>query len=318
MNWDIPKTYAVKHIDSNVVEASRSGGIFTAISDYILENNGVVYGCVLTEDLKVIHARAENSLVRDKMRGSKYVQSHLGSIFKDVKNDLNMNKKVLFSGTSCQIKGLRNFLNGTNDKNLICVDIVCHGVPSPLIWKKYIEWHEKKAGCKVTDVNFRNKKEFGWRDHVETLKLESDKTINSTVFTRLFYKHDILRPCCYECPFKSVIHPGDITIADYWGIEKACPELDDNKGVSLVLINNSKGDEIFNKVKKQLVWKKTKIEDSMQPPLISPFPIPKSRTQFWNDFESTDFRYIVKKYGKEDLKKRVLSTLVLIKRKLIK
>ena len=145
MNWDIPKTYAVKHIDSNVVEASRSGGIFTAISDYILENNGVVYGCVLTEDLKVIHARAENSLVRDKMRGSKYVQSHLGSIFKDVKNDLNMNKKVLFSGTSCQIKGLRNFLNGTNDKNLICVDIVCHGVPSPLIWKKYIEWHEKKS-----------------------------------------------------------------------------------------------------------------------------------------------------------------------------
>ena len=112
----------------------------------------------------------------------------------------------------------------------------------------------------------------------------------------------MLRPSCYECPYKSVIHPGDITIADYWGIEKAAPEFDDNKGVSLVLVNNEAGEKIFEKVKKRLIWKQTKLEDSMQPPLKAPFSKPDNREQFWSDFENKSFEYVAKKYGGIGLK----------------
>lgn len=133
-------------------------------------------------------------------------------------------------------------------------------------------------------MNFRNKRDFGWRNHVETIVFKNGKSANSHVFKNLFYGHTVLRPSCYECPYKSVMHPGDITIADYWGIEKAAPEFDDNKGVSPVLVNNEAGEKAFEKVKEKLVWKQTKLEDSLQPPLKAPFPKPKNREQFWSDF----------------------------------
>ena len=119
------------------------------------------------------------------------------------------------------------------------------------IWEAYLRWQEHKMHSKVASVDFRNKKDFGWHDHVETLCFENGKSTSSRVFKELFYGHTVLRPSCYECPYKSIMHPGDITIADYWGIEKAAPEFDDNKGVSLVLVNNEAGEKIFEKVKKE-------------------------------------------------------------------
>lgn len=294
-NWQSPKVYAVKHKDETIRAASRSGGVFTAISDLILDSGGVVYGCVMTVDFKAIHVRTEEKAGRNLMRGSKYIQSKIGDTYKSVKADLESGRKVLFSGTSCQVAGLREFLGKTYD-SLFCIDIVCHGVPSTAVWESYLRWQEKRTHAKIITVDFRNKKDFGWHDHVETLTMNDGKHIHSRVFTSLFYRHDILRPCCYECPFKSIVHPGDITIADYWGIEKAAPAFDDNKGVSLVLVNNGIGAEIFEKVKSKLIWRETKIEDSMQPPLIAPFPKPKSREQFWMDFKHKNFSYIAKKY----------------------
>lgn len=284
--------FAVKHLDESIRAASRSGGIFTALSDCFL-NSGVVYGCVLDEKFNAVHIRVEDAVGRNKMRGSKYIQSSMGNSYNEVKKDLEAGKSVLFSGTSCQISGLKRFLQ-KDYSNLLCVDIVCHGVPSPKVWHKYLEWQAK--GKKVKSVNFRNKADFGWRAHVESINID-DKRINSEVFKNLFYGHNILRPSCYECPYKSIYHPGDITIADYWGIENAAPEFDDNKGVSLVLVNTEKGAEYFEKAKKDIVWKVTRIEDSMQPPLKAPFPCPESRKQFWKDFEEKKFSYIVKKYG---------------------
>ena len=158
----------------------------------------------------------------------------------------------------------------------------------------------------------------GWHDHVETLCFENGKSTSSRVFKELFYGHTVLRPSCYECPYKSVIHPGDITIADYWGIEKAAPEFDDNKGVSLVLVNNEAGEKIFEKVKKRLIWKQTKLEDSMQPPLKAPFPKPDNREQFWSDFENKSFEYVAKKYGGIGLKNDAKLLLRKIKRKIKK
>lgn len=316
MNWLQPKVYAVKHKEKTIRAASRSGGIFTALSDRVLENRGVVYGCVLTSEFQAVHVRAEDKATRDLMRGSKYIQSKIGDTYKNVKAELMAGRKVLFSGTSCQVSGLRNFLDNEFD-NLLCVDIVCHGVPSPLVWKKYLEWQEKKARSKTKAVDFRNKQDFGWRDHIETLTMDNENRVSSGIFKNLFYGHNILRPSCYECPFKSIMHPGDITIADYWGIEKAAPEFDDNKGVSLVLVNNEKGMSAFEAVKEALTWKQTRIEDSMQPPLKAPFPKPVEREQFWEDLKNKRFDYVTKKYGGAGIMNKFKRTLKRIKRKLV-
>ena len=317
MNWLQPKTYAVKHQDENIRAASRSGGVFTALSDNILEEGGVVYGCILTESFTAVHVRADSLDARDKMRGSKYIQSRLGDTFRNVKADLDDGKKVLFSGTSCQVAGLKNFL-GKEYASLLCVDIVCHSVPSKAVWKKYLEWQEQKNNGKLISVNFRNKKDFGWHSHVETLCFDNGKKVNSSIFKTLFLGHNISRPSCYECPFKAVTHPGDITIADYWGIEKAAPGFDDNKGVSLVLINNEKGELIFDKVRDSLDYKSTRIEDSLQPALKEPFPAPKTRAQFWSDFQSRDFSYVAAKYGGYGFINEAKKFLGKIKRRILK
>lgn len=304
MNWDKPKVYAVRHKNENIREKSRSGGIFTAISDYVLNQDGIIYGCCLSHDFEAVHIRANNETERNKMRGSKYIQSKMGETFQNVKKDLETGKIVLFSGTSCQVAGLKKFLNDDYN-NLICVDIVCHGVPSLKVWKSYIDWQQKRNRAKIKSVDFRNKKQFGWRAHIETINFDNGKHVNSFVFRNIFFGHKALRPSCYECHYKSIMHPADITIADYWGIEKAAPEFDDDKGVSLVLINNDKAEKIFNDLKEKLMWKETKIEDSMQPPLIEPFPKPIDRIEFWDDLNKKNFNYIATKYGGYGVKKRI-------------
>lgn len=317
MNWKQPNAYAVKHKDEETRAASRSGGIFTALSDQVLSEGGLVYGCVLTEDFVAVHIRAESAEERNRMRGSKYIQSKLGETFKNVKSDLDAERNVLFSGTSCQVAGLKKYL-GKEYENLFCVDIVCHGVPSKKVWNTYLHWQEQKNHSRVVGVDFRNKKDFGWHDHVETLYFANGKSTSSRIFKNFFYGHMILRPSCYECPYKSVTHPGDITIADYWGIEKAAPEFDDNKGVSLVLLNNEIGEKTFEKVKSQLRWKQTRLEDSLQPPLKAPFPRPENREQFWNDFRNKPFDYMAKKYSDYGLKNNAKVFLIKIKRKIKK
>lgn len=317
MNWDQPKVYAVRHKSEAIRAASRSGGMFTAVSDWVLEKKGVLYGCILDENYNAVHIRTEKAIDRNRMRGSKYVQSKLGNAFRNVKTDLQNQRMVLFSGTSCQIAGLKSYL-GKEYENLICIDIVCHGVPSPKVWQAYLHWQEEKSHSKVEAVDFRNKTDFGWRAHVETLHLENGRSINSRVYADLFLGNCILRPSCYECPFKSVMHPGDITIADYWGVDKAAPELDDDKGVSLVLVNNEKGEQIFKNVSESLNRKKTRIEDSMQISLKCPFPEPDNRSEFWLDFFNKPFDYVVKKYGTPHLTERIRRRLRMIKRKLLK
>jgi coenzyme F420-reducing hydrogenase beta subunit len=299
---------------------SRSGGIFTALSDNILNCGGVVYGCVLTEEFIAIHIRAENVEERNRMRGSKYIQSDLKDTFKQVKEDLDMERRVLFSGTSCQVAGLRSFL-GKEYESLICVDIVCHGVPSPKVWQQYVRWCEKKLHGKCVEVNFRNKKKFGWNAHVESLKIQKKSgkfvLIHSKIFKTLFYEHAVLRPSCYQCPFKSIRHPGDISIADYWGIDIAAPEFSDNKGVSLVFINNAKGETLLKHILDDISIRETRIEDSMQPVFVEPFHRPSNRDVFWEDFRKLDFGRFVRKYGGVGIKARIRKCLSNIKWKVI-
>lgn len=295
--YDFPKVYAVWHNNMKVRMNSRSGGMFTALSDKILEADGVVFGCVLTENGGAVHIQASTKSERDKMRGSKYVQSDLQNVFQEVKSALTAGKSVLFSGTSCQVDGLNNFI-GENEQ-LYCIDIVCHGVPSPLVWERYLRWKERKYG-KCVMVDFRNKKDYGWREHVETLEFRNKQgktvRVDDRTWTRIFYEHSCMRPCCYKCPYKSVMHPGNITIADYWGIEKAAPGFDDNKGTSLVLINDEKGAKLFSDVANSIRHQETSLEDSMQTPLIQPFEMPLQRGEFWKDLRRHSFGYIAYKY----------------------
>ncbi len=311
------ETFAVKHRDSEVRSRSRSGGIFTALTDVIFALNGVVYGAVLDDDFLVKHIRAENKNDRDRMCGSKYVQSSTYEIWNKVKKDLDLGRTVLFSGTSCQIDALKKFL-GKDPENLYCVDIVCHGVPSPKVFQGYIKWQEKKADSKCIKIDFRNKKDFGWADHIETLWMDNGKRVDSKVYARIFYSDYPLRPSCYACPYKSVNHPGDISIADYWNIEKACPGYNDNKGVSLVLINSIKGRQFLEAVSKSIECKKTKIENSMQKPFYESSTCPNNRDRFWDLFNQSDFEFIAERYGGFDKKEALNEKMYLIKARIKK
>ncbi|MDE7325551.1 MAG: Coenzyme F420 hydrogenase/dehydrogenase, beta subunit C-terminal domain [Lachnospiraceae bacterium] len=296
-----PLVYAVKHKDIDVRMASRSGGIFTAISDLVLREGGVVYGCALDQKFKASHIRAETKEERDRMRGSKYVQSDMADTLKNIRKDLEEGRYVLFSGTSCQVAGLYSFLGKDYGKQLFCMDILCQGVPSPLVWERYLQWQEEINGAKCTGVIFRNKRDFGWEASVETLTFNREdgttKTVHSQVFRNLFGSHRILRESCYQCPYKEINHPGDMTIGDFWGIKRAAPKFDDNCGVSLVLINTGRAGELFDAVKEGLDYVSCRIEDSMQTTLKRPLAWPEGRDEFWRDFRENDFDYLAEKYG---------------------
>lgn len=290
------QVYAVKHKLENVIEKSRSGGIFTALSDLILKEDGIVYGSIMESPYKASHIAAYDGNSRDKMRGSKYIQSNLSDTFNDVKQKLESNKKVLFSGVPCQVAGLKKFL-GRDYENLYCIDILCHGVPSPKIWKSYVEWQEKCNNGKALSIDFRDKSNIGWRGHEESITFTNGKKIFSKVFVNFYYGHNALRPSCYHCQFRNINRVGDISIADYWGIEKVAPELDDNKGTSLVLVNTKKGSLLFEKAKDSIIFKETKIEESMQTALVRPYDEPATREQFWSDYNNKNFSYVVDNYG---------------------
>lgn len=175
LNLPQPTAYAARHKDIGEVMKSRSGAAFVAISDYILEQGGIVYGAGYKDHFRVAHKRATTKEERDEFRGSKYVQSDLSGVFRQVKEDLKNGLTVLFSGTPCQTAGLNSYIGKKLRKNLILLDIVCHGVPGPYIWRDYLAYLEKKHNSKIIYVNFRDKEKYGWKAHKETFKYENGR-----------------------------------------------------------------------------------------------------------------------------------------------
>lgn len=286
--FEKPIAYGAVSRDETVRSRSRSGGAFSIISDYVLEAGGVVFGCRLDGKFEAYHTVCTLKSERNSLCGSKYVQSSMGNCFRLAKEYLDTNIGVLFSGTSCQIKGLQNFL-GKDYKNLLTVDILCHGVPSPTIWNDYLKWLIKQHGSNIKKVDFRNKKDFGWDSHIETIYFEDETRTDSTIFTDLFYKHNILRPSCYVCKFKTYIHPGDITLGDFWEIKNIDPQYSDNKGLSLILLNTPKGIEFFNNIKNRFYYKRYDAEKTFRKSMLNPFPCPPERKQFWKKYMSEGF-----------------------------
>ena len=303
-----PLVYAVKHKDENVRANSTSGGAFTAISDYILKKNGIVYGVAFDEKLNVVHQRATNKEERDRFRGSKYVQSNLENIFLKVKDDLKNNYKVLFTGTPCQVAGLKRYLGNDYTEQLILCDIVCLGVPSPLIWKEHINYYAKVKGNNIKDYRFRSKVN-GWHSHTEEIILKNDKVDNyslvSQQYKTLFHTNAALRPSCYNCPYTKIERISDFTIGDFWGIENCTQNFDDNRGVSLVLINNINGEKCFDKIKDDLILLESNINDCMQRQLKEPVKTSTDSKQFWQDYHQKGYEYILKKYADYSIKGKI-------------
>ena len=288
----VVNAYAVKHHDIKTRLSSRSGGAFIPISDYIIQNNGTVYGAAFNEDFSVSHIRAESCTERDRMKGSKYVQSELGNIFLNVQNDLKDNRYVMFSGTACQVAGLNNFLEKSKTKTdkLFTVDLVCHGVPSNKIWTDYLDYiNNKHKGNKITDVNFRDKS-LGWDVHFESFCIDGKKNFSKD-YAAMFYQNDILLPSYNECKYTNLFRPADFTLADFWGIDNQIDNFNDNKGVSLFIINSQKAQKLFELVKNQIEYINVDINKCTKanPNLRRVTPKPDNREDFWKKYHEKGF-----------------------------
>lgn len=234
--------YAAKHCDDNIRLVSSSGGVFTFIAEKVIDEGGVVFGARFNDQWKVIHDYVETKDRLSCLRGSKYVQSRIGDTYKQALHFLQSGRKVLFTGTSCQIAGLKLFLRKEYD-NLLTADVICHGVPSPKVWKKFLDEITSTNRLQVTDISFRNKQK-GWRNYFLSVKSDekelSDIPVYSGIYSHLFLADLMLRPSCYSCPAKSGESCSDITLGDFWGIENILPEFDDDKGCSVALLYNPK------------------------------------------------------------------------------
>lgn len=307
-------TYAAYNKDEYERINSSSGGMFVLMARYILNCGGAVYGVAMTPECdaaKFIRVSdVENLAV---LMSSKYMQAKLGNTFNLVKMDLEQGFFVLFTGTGCQINGLKSFLNKSYDK-LYCVDIVCHGTPSPKLWKKYIVYIEKKYHSKVKTVNFRCK-DTGWND-AGLKKIPSSKNqifIPRKIdpYMRMFLTNLSLRPSCYECAAKTY-RLSDMSIADFWGIETIAPKLNDNKGISMVIIRNTQGKQLFDNIKSKMIYEEVSYKDAIENNYAEYSSVyrPYNRGSFFLDLNQMQFDDLAKKYVFVSFKRKVKSYLL--------
>lgn len=314
--------YSAKNKNIKALENSSSGGMFWVLSKYILDKGGLVVGVEMTKEHIVQHCIIDNENDLIKLMGSKYVSSNTNDVFAKIKKELDKNKLVLFSGVPCQVAGLTNFLMKDYD-NLITVDIVCHGVPSQKLFSKYIEYLEDKYKAKLLEYKFRSKKASNWGTFKGLAKFSKDnelisKNINADFdpYYYSFLKGKNYRESCYTCNFASKNRISDITIADFWGIEKTNPEFLDEKGVSAVIINTKKGEKIFDVIKKNIVYADAKYEDicRFNGQLNSPTHRLNERNEWYKNIDEKDF---IKKLKTGKNVKSVIKSIVPTNLKLI-
>ena len=286
---------AAQNLDKRELSQSSSGGLFIILAKYVLSQKGVVVGVVFDENWGVKHVASQNEECIRKMMGSKYVQSDTCETFRETEKYLKKGVLVLYSGTPCQIAGLKQFLH-IEYSNLITLDFICHGVPSPLVWQRYL--HELN-NSNIENIEFRNKAERGWKKYSIVIKRKSSSSIKNSIvcsekhhnnlFMKGFLSDLILRPSCYDCPVKSLKSGSDITIADFWSVERVLPQwVDDDKGTSLLLINTEKGiscfQQICDKMKLQSMDYKSVLEYNSS--LIKSAVPHKNREKFFMNFET--------------------------------
>lgn len=314
------KYYAVQHGNVDVVKNSSSGGFFTALSDRVLEENGVVYGVTIDSDYVVRHERALTKMQRERQIGSKYVQSNMSDVLGTLLKDLEEGKLVLFTGTPCQVAGVVSYVlkkRNTLDGLLLC-DFICHGVSSPRVWADYVKYLSKNCSKRTLTYRFRGKKQ-GWHQWYPIIKDgETDVSENyrkKDSYILLYQTCFLNRESCYSCKYTSYERMSDFTVADFWNVGKVCPEMDDNRGTSEVLVNTPKGEEWFEKCKPEIKWVECSKEDVWQPHLEYPEARPAKRDAFWEEYQKNAFEVILHKYGKGNIMTKLKNFVIPIAKK---
>lgn len=317
---DLPKTqfasiaYACKNRDESMRLGSSSGGIFNILCRYAVLNNGVVFGAAFNKKFEVIHTYAETLNDCNKFYGSKYVQSSIVNSYKKAKEFLDSNRIVIFSGTQCQIKGLNMFLQ-KKYLNLVTVEVICHGVPSPLVFKKYIENLKKDNKSEIKLIKFRDKN-VGWHKFSYLTKFKNGKiysqSLEKDIFMQGFLKDLYLRPSCYECKAKGNKSNSDFSLADYWGIEEIHRKFDDDKGVSLVILNSQKSLNIFDAISSDMEIIKSNLEYAIKynPAIIKSANYNKNRKKYFRIIDKVNVNEGIIKYTKLNFTRRVKSKMI--------
>lgn len=289
---------------------SASGGAFFEFASTVLAKGGVAYGARYDDNLYVIHDRAANIDDLNPLLSTKYVQSDLKSVFKQVKADLAEGKTVLFSGTGCQVAGLYGFL-GEDPQNLVTVDLLCKGVPSPGVFKKYIEYLTEKYGDSISAFDFRSKK-FGWGRLVCTVTTASGETIVLNRINGSFIKTagaGFVRKSCFHCPYTSRERISDITLGDFWHIgEKEAFQGDPSQGCSAVICNTNKGQVFFESITDAIIIERklSELEYGQSSSLSHPIKEPESRSRFFKDAETMGYHDLALKYLTDKTVKGIL------------
>ena len=300
------RVYAGYNMNQDVRFGSSSGAVFSLLAENVLSQNGTVYGVKMSDDCySAEFTRVTNIAGLVWLRGSKYLQAKVGITYKQIKDDLIAGKLVLFSGTGCQVNGLKTFLGKEYD-NLLCVDVICHGVPSPALWKKYAEYQEKKNGGKLKYINFRCKDDswtdFGMKEVLADIPQDEAKQLyiskDKDSYMQMFLRDYCLRPSCYNCAAKKV-KMADLTIADFWGINDVAPEMNDGNGTSLILIRTNKGMQELETISSKLKLKEVDYEDGVRsnPAEYKSCYRPSQRDTFFGDMEVMKFEELEKKYA---------------------
>lgn len=255
------KTYVGYARNEEIRRQSSSGGIFSLAAQVVLKRGGVVFGAAFDDAFQVRHIGIESEKDLWRLRGSKYVQSSLDNTYPQVRQYLAAGRWVLFSGTACQIAGLKKYLGKAHDR-LLTIDVLCHGVPSPKIWNLYLEEQERKHHGKITSIQFRDKR-LGWKLYsIRILFADGGEyavPFPDDVFMNMFLVNIDLRPACHDCRFKEFPRVSDMTIGDCWGIENYMPEMDDDKGTSLFMVHSPKGERILEAIREDLAVKEAEL-----------------------------------------------------------
>lgn len=297
------RAYAIINKDDEIRMESTSGGFFSIVAMYILKKQGIVVGAEYDKQFNVNHIVVEDIKNLYKLRGAKYTQSNLGSIFQIIKENLVNGRNVLFSGTSCQVAGLKNFL-GKEYENLLCIDLVCHGVPSPKIWTEYIKYRAEQdnKGMYPELINLRSKK-TGWSNYSYSVQFvysngkEYLKSSGEDPFMRAFISNLSIRPSCAECKFRGIDRDSDFTLGDFWGIWNQDKSMDDNKGTSLVYVHTKKAMQVLNDIKEEVSMKEMDIDKSWieNPSVMNSVELHYNKNLFYEEIDKKEkeFKVIV-------------------------
>lgn len=256
------KAIASYNLDNEIKYKSSSGGIFSLFAEEIISKGGIVYGAGFNKNFSVSHQRIDCKSNLLRLYGSKYVQSNIGNCYCMVEEDLNNDKVVLFSGTPCQIFALKSYL-GKKYENLITVEVICHGVPSPIVWEKYFKEIEIELQEKVERVSFRDKS-TGWQKFSLAFYSKSKNFIepcNENIYMKLFLENHILRNSCYHCEYAKYNRFADITLGDLWGHAKISPNISNNDGISAIIINTALGQKLFDAVKEKTKYEEVSLKE---------------------------------------------------------